>query len=478
MSTEDDPPEPDPIHIPTAVVLAAGRGTRMHSDRPKVLHPLCGRAMAAHVLHALAESEVLRVVVVVPPGESGDAIRAELRDDAPQAMELAFAVQPSPLGTADAVLRARPYVRSNQTLVVNGDLALLSPSQLTPLLRARACNAAVIAAVVDNPARMGRIIRSPDDRLHEIVEWRDATNEQRAIHEVNVGIYRFDSEFLWNTLGSLCEGSSGMKERYVTDVITIAAARGSALAVGAALPEGRLNVENLLDAADAETAIRRRINRRLLADGVQITDPAATWIDARAQIESRVVIEPGSHIRGRSSVGAGTRIGPAAILEDASVGVGCTLESCTIKNSSLANHVEVGPYSTIRPGCDLADHVHIGTHAELKNVRLGPGVQVGHFSYLGDAKLGAGVNVGAGAITCNFDGERKHQTTIGDHAFIGSDTMLVAPITIGARARTGAGSVVTKDVPADANVVGAPARVTPAGRTTRRQRQAPLEASS
>ncbi len=450
----------------------------MHSDRPKVLHPLCGRAIASHVLHALAQSGVCHAVVIVPAGSVGDEIRTETVADAPDALELTFATQPLPLGTADAALCARPYVHdAEEILVINGDLALVSPGQLIPLLRAERRAANVLTAVVDDPARMGRIVRGHENQLRAIVEWREATEEQRQLREVNVGVYRFEGEFLWRALTRLPSRCEDVPERYVTDAVAVAAELGVAHAVSVPLPDGRLNVENLSDAADAEAALRRRICRRLLADGVRIVDPAAVWIDARAQIEQGVVIEPGSHIRGRTAIASRTRIGPAAVLEDSTAGESCVLESCTVRGSTLANHVEVGPYSTIRPGCELGEHVHIGTHAELKNARLGAGVQVGHFSYLGDCDVGARTNIGAGAITCNFDGAIKHQTRIGEDAFIGSDTMLVAPINVGARARTGAGSVVTKDVSPDANVVGSPARATPAGRAKRQRGQTGSEAS-
>lgn len=450
----------------------------MHSTRPKVLHPLCGRAMAAHVLHALAEGGIRRAVVVIPPDERGDEIRAELSADAPDGVDLEYAVQSVPRGTADAVLAARGLIGNGDTLVINGDLALISSAQLEPLLAGAAESAMVLTALVDEPARMGRIVRDRHGGLSAIVEWRDADSAQRRIREVNVGVYRFNTTFLWSALDELSARCEDGSERYVTEAVEIAAQAGTAQAIDAPLAEGRLNVEDLLDAAEAEAIMRRRISRRLLKEGVRITDPAAVWIDARARIETPALIEPGSHIRGTTRIGAGSRIGPNAVIEDTTVGEHCVLESCTVRDSVLADGVEVGPYSTIRPGCDLGEQVHIGTHAELKQARLGAGVQVGHFSYLGDAEVGARANIGAGAITCNFDGREKHTTRIGEDAFIGSDTMLVAPVSIGARARTGAGSVVTKDVPADANAVGSPARVTPTMRAKSRLPQPKREASS
>ena len=314
---------------------------------------------------------------------------------------------------------------------------------------------------------MGRIVREADGGLSKIVEWRDASEAERRIHEVNLGIYLFRSDFLWPELERIAEQADGSGEAYATDAIPEAVARRSACAVEVRLSDGRLNVETPSDAAAAEAVVRSRIISRLLESGVHIRDRQATWVDAQANIEPGVTIEPGTHVRGRSAIGEGSRVGPNAIIEDATIGAHCVVESCTIRGSRLRDAVEVGPYSTIRPGCEIESNVHIGTHAELKQSRIGEGVQIGHFSYLGDAIVGARTNIGAGAITCNFDGEAKHQTTIGEDVFIGCDTMLVAPLSVGDRARTGAGSVVTKDVPADGNAIGHPARLTPSRRARR-----------
>ena len=295
-------------------------------------------------------------------------------------------------------------------------------------------------------------------------EFRDANPEQQAIHEVNLGFYLFNSEFLWRTLEQIV-GRTSSGESYATDAIPCAVRNRSAIAVKVDLPDGRLNVETPADAANAEAVIRRRTIDRLLESGAHIRDRNAVWIDAQVSIEPGAVIEPGTHIRGNSTIAEGSRIGPNAIIEDASVGRECTLESCTVRGSVLHDHVEIGPYSTIRPGCVIESNAHIGTHAELKDAHIGEHVQIGHFSYIGDAEVGARTNIGAGAITCNFDGESKHRTTIGVDAFVGSDTMLVAPLSIGDRARTGAGAVVTRDVPDEGNAVGHPARLTPSTRS-------------
>ena len=472
MSADDDPHE---HHDICAIVLAAGRGTRMGggqpSATPKVLRPLAGRAMAAHILHTLAECGVARAVAVIPPGVRGEQIESALRADAPPSLSLAFAVQQQPTGTADAVLAARAHVSAPRVLVVNGDLGLLSADQLRPLLNAPLGDALLSVAHVENPTGMGRIVRAGEDaqedaRVLRIVEQREASSAEAAIDEVNVGLYRFNAQWLWSALERL--ECSGRGERYATDVIAQAADAGTLRAVAVPLPDGRLNIETPQDLIAAEQIVRRRTIERLIDGGALITDPNAAWIDATVEVAGGATIEPGCHLRGRTRIGAGSRIGPNALLRDTTVGERCVLESCTVRGSILGDAVEIGPYSTIREGCELGDGTHIGTHAELKNARLGAGVKMGHFSYLGDADVGAGANIGAGAITCNYDGERKHRTTIGAGAFIGSDSLLVAPLELGARARTGAGAVVTKDVPADGNAVGHPARL--AGRPRRRGR--------
>lgn len=472
LSSDDDPHEPShrtpapsaPVGDVTAVLLAAGRGKRMQPSLTKVskvLYPLAGRAIASHVLYAAAEAGIRKAVVVIAAGEPGDDVRKKLIEDAPAGLDLRFAVQEEPAGTGNAMLAARPAVETEQVLVINGDLALISPNDVARLIAPSHLAASVAVGTVDDPAKMGRIVRVADGRFDAIVEWRDASEAQRRIREVNAGFYRFRADWLWRELES---SAGGPGEHHGTDVVAVAARDGQLDAVEIDLPDGRLNVEDLADAARAEAILRRRITERHLRAGVRIRDLAAIWVDAVACIQPGAIIEPGVHLRGRTSIGANSRIGPNAVLEEVSTGRECVLESCTIRDSRLGDRVEVGPYSTIRPGCTLADDVHIGSHAEIKAATLGCAAQVGHFSYIGDAELGERVNFGAGAVTCNFDGDAKHLTVIGEDAFIGSDTMLVAPVRIGARARTGAGSVVTKDVPDDGVAVGHPARLAPSRR--------------
>ena len=418
--------------------------------------------MASHVLHALADAGVRQSIVVVPPGERGRLLESTLRDDAPE-LDLSFAIQEQPRGTADAVLAARELVATRQVLVVNGDLPLLGAPQVRPLLCQRSADAVIATAVVEDPARMGRVVRDREGQLSGIVEFRDADLAQQAIREVNLGLYMFRSDFLWNALEQIV-AQTRTGEAYATDAIPCAVRNQSAIAIEVELPDGRLNVETPADAANAEAVIRHRIIDRLLDSGAHIRDRNAVWIDAQVSVQQGAVIEPGSHIRGNATIAQGSRIGPNAIIEASTVGRNCNLESCTVRGSVLHDDVEVGPYSTIRPGCTIESDAHIGTHAELKEAHIGEHVQIGHFSYIGDAEVGAKTNIGAGAITCNFDGQSKQRTIIGEDAFIGSDTMLIAPVRIGNRARTGAGAVVNKDVPDGGNAVGHPARLTPSRR--------------
>lgn len=425
--------------------------------------------MASHVLHALAGAGIVHAVVVVPPGERGTLVRDAVGGDT-SGVDVRFAVQQAPRGTADAVVSARDLVCTGHVLVVNGDLPLITSEQILPILQPCQAQAIIATARVPDPARMGRITRDNDGSLAAIVEWRDATEEERDIHEVNLGFYLFRADFLWEELERIVREAGERSESYVTNAIPTAVSNGSAIAQPVPIDEGRLNVETPIDVADAEAIMRERIASRLLSDGVRIVDRRAAWIDARASIAPGAVIEPGVHIRGVSAIGANARIGPNAVIEDSLIGERCIVESCTINGSRLHADVEVGPYSTIRPGCEIESHVHIGTHAELKQAHIGELVQIGHFSYLGDTEVGARSNIGAGAITCNFDGQSKHFTKIGEDVFIGCDTMLVAPVAIGNRARTGAGSVVNKDVPDDGNAVGSPARLAPS-RTARQTRE-------
>ena len=456
----DQPPSPDPddhhssAHaVAVAVVLAAGRGTRMRSRLPKVLHAVAGRPMLGHVLHALWAGGVGRAVVVTGYGEA--QVRAAAESSAPEGLALEFVHQDEARGTGHSALQARAAVARGPLLIVNGDLALLSAEDVRAVCAAPSAEIALAVSRVPDPSGLGRV-RREGERLIGVVEEADADAETAAIDEVNAGLYRAEAPWLWTTLESLPASASG--EIYLTDVVARAAAAGGAVAVTVEASDGPLSVESRHDLVGAERALRRRITERWLDAGVTIVDPGSTYIDADVVIGEDCRIEPGSHLRGRTVLGRENVVGPNAVLQDTRSGAGCVLRQCAATGAVLGDGVEVGPFSTLREGAVLDDDVYIGTHAEVKESHLHRGVMMGHFSYVGDAEVGAESNVGAGAITCNFDGREKQRTVIGERVFIGSDTLLIAPVTLGDDSATGAGAVVNRDVSAGARVVGHPAR--------------------
>lgn len=436
-----------------AVVLAAGRGTRMRSDLPKVLHPIAGRPMVLHVLHALAGAGVSRAVIVT--GHEAESVQARIDSGLPDGMQVTYVRQSEPLGTGHAALQARAAAPAGDVLIANGDLPLLTRAHVRALLNAPPSCLALAAQEVDDPSGLGRV-RREGERLLGVVEEAAASAAEKQIREINAGLYRADADWLWRALESLPESASG--EIYLTDAVARAAAEGEAAAVSIGSAVGPLNVETRRDLARAEGVLRERINAAWMDCGVTIVDPATTYIDASVEIGTDSRIEPGTHLCGATRLGPENVIGPNAVLIDTKSGAGCALVQCRSESAVLGNHVDIGPFSTLREGTVLDDHVHIGTHAETKNAHLRRGVQMGHFSYIGDADVGEDSNIGAGAITCNFAGKEKHRTVIGTRCFIGSDTMLIAPITLGDGASTAAGAVVNKDVPAGGMAIGHPAR--------------------
>ncbi len=436
-----------------AVVLAAGLGTRMKSDTPKALHRVCGREMLLLVVDAVKGAGLDRVVAVVPSDSS--PFRAVLGDSA------LYAVQPNPLGTGDALLQARGALEGvENVLVLYGDVPLIQPDTLAKLIRrhneSEAC-AAIITSHSENPAGMGRILRDAGGSIAAIVEEYNADCDVLAIREVNSGFYCFRAEWLWRSLERLELSSNG--ELLLTDLIQSAVADGlSVESISCDDPDETAGVNDRIQLAQAEAVMRQRIRERWMLDGVTMPDASSVYIDHAAVLGQDTIILPNTHITGQSVIGGGCTIGPNSIIDNATVGDGCEVVSSVVRDSTLEACVDVGPFSHIRGGSYIESGVHIGTSAEIKNSRLGRGTKMGHFSYMGDAVLGDDVNVGAGAISCNFDGRDKHETVIGRGAFIGSDTMLVAPISVGDGAATGAGAVVTRDVPAGMTVMGVPAR--------------------
>ncbi len=442
------------------VILAAGESTRMRSKIPKVLHLLAGRPLIDYSLRLADALSPNRPVVVV--GRNADVLMAQIGDRA------RYVHQEQRLGTGHAVLQARPALqgRSQTVLVFYADMPLVTLESMQALLalheRNRACGGVLTLLTFesDTPRGFGRIVRGHAGEVLAIVEEADCTAQQALITELNPGLYCYDADWLWRSLDEITVSPKG--EYYLTDLVAIAVGQGRPVLGHKTSDAGEmLGINTRVHLAEAEAALRMRINQRWMEAGVTIVDPVAAYIDDTVEIGRDTVILPGVHLRGQSRIGEDCRIGPDTTVVDTAIGDGCRVQYAVLEGAVLEDHVDVGPFAHLRKGAHLASGVHMGNFGEVKNAYLGPGVKMGHFSYIGDATIGQDVNIGAGAITCNFDGSRKHHTSIGEHAFIGSDTMLVAPVTIGAGARTGAGSVVTHDVPPGQLALGVPARVRP-----------------
>lgn len=431
--------------------------------------------MIEHVLDALLSAGIEHRVVV--SGHLGEQLESFLDERMPVVR------QEPQLGTADAVRVGLSRVPSSvrHLVVTVGDAPLLPAEVFRALVREQAEGEATIAllsARLSDPTGYGRIVRGADGACTAIVEEVDADEATRTLDEVNVGTYCFDASWLRANVGQVAASPSG--EFYLTDLVALAVGAGRRVsAIAADEPELAIGINDRLGLAAAEKLLRRRIAERHMRNGVTIVDPDRTAIDAAAEIGQDARIEPQTVIEGRSVIGDQAVIGPSSHVRDSRIGPRTRVWASVVEESTVAEDVRIGPYSHVRPGCEIGAGCEIGNFAELKNTRLGSGVRQHHFSYLGDAEVGDRVNIGAGTVTANFDGVEKHRTVIGEGAFIGVDTMLRAPVTIGAGARTGAGAVVTRDVPAGATVVGMPARpIEVRRRSASREREATASARS
>jgi bifunctional UDP-N-acetylglucosamine pyrophosphorylase / glucosamine-1-phosphate N-acetyltransferase len=443
----------------TAIILAAGLGKRMRSRKPKTLHTIAGRPMLLHVLAAVRESFAAtgpdaRYVAVV--GHGAEQVKAIL-DAGVRSVD-----QTEQLGTGHAVAQAQTLAKdSANVLVLNADVPLVTPETVSGLMAHHLKHNAdltFLTAVIDDPRGQGRVQRNTAGLVTGIVEEADADAATLANGEVNVGVYCFRGDWLWPRLSRIERSAAG--EYYLTDLVGMAADEGSELvAMPVADTIEALGINDRTQLAKAEAVVRDRILRRHMLAGVTIVDPATTYVDADVTRGMDTTLYPGTCLGGETVIGEECIIGPGSQVVDSTLGDRCRVISSVVEQSTLEKGVDVGPFAHVRAGAHICDGVHIGNYAEVKNARLGRGTRMGHFSYVGDATVGEDVNIGAGTITCNFDGIRKHRTVIGDGAFIGSDTMLVAPVEIGAGARTGAGSVVNHDVPPNALAVGVPARI-------------------
>ena len=438
-----------------AILLAAGQGTRMKSDLPKVMHPLCGKPMIWHVLEAVKAATTEKPVVIT--GHGAEQVSSFIG-------EAAHCVRQEPqLGTAHAALQAESLLKgkSDYVLVVYADMPLLRGETLKRLVETQQVSPGPISMLTitaKDPRGFGRIVRGPNGEVEAIVEEYVATPDQLKIHELNAGVYCFKSDWLWKVLPRI-QKNPRKGEYYLTDIVELAVKDG--LAVQALVEDDlieTIGINTRVHLAEAEAAMRQRINCEHMLNGISITDPASTYIDVGVEIGKDTLIMPNTYIHGNTVIGSGNVLGPNTIIHDSRIGDRCKVLASVMEGAELEDNIDIGPFARLRKGAHLAKGVHMGNFGEVKESYLGPGVKMGHFSYIGNTTIGENTNIGAGTITCNYDGEKKNSTEIGSDVFIGSDTMLVAPLKIGDGAKTGAGAVVTKDVAADTLVVGIPAR--------------------
>ncbi|MBP2628342.1 MAG: Bifunctional protein glmU [Firmicutes bacterium] len=432
-----------------AVILAAGKGTRMKSALPKVLHSIGGKPMVEHVLNAAQTAGAKRKVVVV--GFGAESVETTLGTQAE------YVIQAEQLGTGHAVMQAGDLLQGfdGTVMVLCGDTPLLRGQTLTKLVaehQALQASATVLTACMTDPTGYGRVIRDDNGQILKIVEQKDATSSELAVNEVNTGIYCFDRAALFDALRSInCNNMQG--EYYLTDVIDIlvkSQGKAKVYAVQVDDVEETLGINSRMHLAEAEKILRRRKLVSLMDNGVTIMDIDSTFIDDQVCIEPDTVIYPFTWIEGATTIGRGSAIGPNSRIQNSSIGENTTLHFTYAHDCQIGNGVTVGPYVHLRPNTVLADGVKIGNFVEVKNSQVGTGSKIPHLSYIGDTDMGEKVNIGSGTITVNYDGKKKHRTILEDGAFIGCNTNLVAPVTVGKGAYVAAGSTITKDVPSDA----------------------------
>jgi len=432
------------------IVLAAGQGTRMKSKQYKVLHQVCGKPMVGHVVDALTMIELNEIYVVI--GHGADAVRAYLGD------RVSYVMQHEQLGTGHAVLQAAPHLadRPGSTVIVCGDTPLIQPHTIREMLEnheRQGAAASIMTAVLDDPTGYGRIISGADGRVARIVEQKDCTEEEAAVKEINAGIYVFDNQKLFQALAKVTNDNA-QGEYYLTDVIGILTDAGEPVTAYRVADAAEIvGVNDRVALAEAERHMRERINKRHMRNGVTIIDPANTYIESDVTIGPDTVVYPGTMLKGRTVIGSDCVIGPQADITDSVLGDGVSVKYSVLDQAQVGDRTTVGPYAYLRPGADVGRDARIGDFVEIKNSRIGDESKVPHLSYVGDAEVGQRVNIGCGVITANYDGVNKHRTIIRDDAFIGSNSNLIAPVTVGAGAYVVAGSTITHDVPDDAMAI-------------------------
>lgn len=427
-----------------AIILAAGKGTRMKSDTHKVLHSIGGRTMVEHLLNTLQELNIAQTYMII--GHGAESVKEHLGN------RVHYCLQAEQLGTGHAVLQAEGELAQQEgiTLVINGDTPLITSSTMKQLIAIhKQSNAALTMLTTDlsNPKGYGRIVYADDGTVAYIVEEKDATEEQKTITEVNVGLFCVDNRKLFAALKRITNDNQ-QGEYYFTDVLSILKADGEqVIAYRTDDADETVSINDRAALAEAEKVLRRRINTMHMLAGVTIQDPEHTYIEMDVQIGADTTILPGTHLKGRTVIGSGSTIGPDADLTNASIGHNVTITRSVIVNSSVDDHSTIGPFAYIRPDSVIGKKVKIGDFVEVKKSTIADGAKVSHLSYIGDAEIGQGVNVGCGAITVNYDGVQKHKTVVQDGAFIGCNVNLIAPVEVGREAFIAAGSTINQDVP-------------------------------
>ncbi len=433
----------------TVVILAAGQGKRMNSDRPKVLQPLAGRPLLAHVIDTARALGPQAVNIVY--GHGAEAVKAAFPDP-----DLSWSHQAQQLGTGHAVLQALPAIPADHdVLILCGDAPLVQADSLAAMLGALPPHSfGLLTARLADPTGYGRIVRDDGGAVRGVVEERDASPSESAIDEINTGVMLLPAAWLGKTLAAL-DNDNAQGEYYLTDVIGLAGAQGLPIVtVEAADPSEVLGINDRTQLAMAERIMQRRYAQTLLDRGVTLADPDRFDLRGRLEVGRDVFIDVGAVFEGSVELGDGVHIGPNAFIANTKLGDGCVVHAhCAMDGVVAGPDCEIGPFARLRPGASFAERVKIGNFVEVKASEIEAGSKVNHLSYIGDTRVGRDVNIGAGTITCNYDGANKHRTTIGDQVFVGSGVMLVAPVTVGAGATIGAGSTITKEAPAEALTV-------------------------
>jgi len=442
------------MHIFNTLILAAGNGTRMNSYIPKPLHKIYGKSIVSMIVDATIKAGSHTNIVIVPLNHS--EFKAEFPPDT------ILIPQKIAAGTGDAVLQAKNIIRNSNTIIImNGDVPLIKSQTISNLIDSHITNQALLTittCTIENPYGMGRIIRNSHNIITNIIEEQNATQNQKKISEINAGIYCFNSQWIYDKINKITPSKSG--ELYLTDLINLAHKEN--ITVNSINPIDKqeiIGVNTKADLAKIQSEVQKNINNKLMLSGVTFIDPNNTYIDQNTKIGKDTVIYPNTYIKGASLIGDNCNIGPSAYIENSNIGNNNNIKFSNVTDSILHNHVSVGPYANIRNNSIIGNNVKIGTSTEIKNSELGYGTKSGHFSYIGDAIIGYNANIGAGTITCNYDGKAKHKTYIGNNAFIGSSTMLVAPVIIGDNVITATGSIINKNIPSNSKAIGSPARI-------------------